>query len=216
MFAMFLYITLYIQNTLGFSPQETGLRFLPLTVVSFFVAPAAGRISRTVPVRVLFGVGMSLVGLGLLLMSGIDGDSKWTALLPGFILAGAGIGMVNPSLAQAAVGVVPPQRSGMASGINSTFRQVGIATGIAALGAVFQELLTSKIPNAPGELLATGNPSLVHGISRHTYLADYTDALSELFLIAAIVAFVSAVLSFALTRQSDFIVHGAPEAAPAG
>jgi EmrB/QacA subfamily drug resistance transporter len=216
MFAMFLYITLYIQNTLGFSPQETGLRFLPLTVVSFFVAPAAGRVSRNVPVRFLFGLGMTLVAGGLLWMSGIDADSEWTDLLPGFILAGAGIGMVNPSLAQAAVGVVPPQRSGMASGINSTFRQVGIATGIAGLGAVFQGLLTSKIAHVPGEVLATGNPDLVRGVPRHTYLVAYSDALSTLFVIAAITAFVAAVLSLALTRQSDFIGHGAPEAAPAG
>jgi EmrB/QacA subfamily drug resistance transporter len=212
MFSMFLYITLYIQNTLGFSPQETGLRFLPLTVVSFFVAPAAGRISRTVPVRVLFGVGMTLVGVGLLLMSGIDADSKWTALLPGFVLAGAGVGMVNPSLAQAAVGVVTPQRSGMASGINSTFRQVGIATGIAALGAVFQGLLTSKIARVPGDVLATGYPNLVRGVPRHEYLAAYSDALSTLFLITAIVAFVCGALALALTRQSDFIVHGTPQA----
>jgi EmrB/QacA subfamily drug resistance transporter len=216
MFAMFLYITLYIQNSLALSPQQTGLRFLPLTVVSFFVAPAAGRVSRTVPVRFLFGGGMALVGLGLLLMSGIDADSKWTALLPGFLLAGAGIGMVNPSLAQAAVGVVPPQRSGMASGINSTFRQVGIATGIAGFGAVFQEILTNKIPNVPGEVLASGNPHVVRGLSPHAYLTAYTDALSTLFVIAAVIAFVSAVLSLALTRQSDFIVHGAPEAAAAG
>jgi EmrB/QacA subfamily drug resistance transporter len=216
MFAMFLYITLYIQNSLGLSPQQTGLRFLPLTVVSFFVAPAAGRVSRTVPVRFLFGLGMTLVAGGLLWMSGIDAGSKWTALLPGFILAGAGIGMVNPSLAQAAVGVVPPQRSGMASGINSTFRQVGIATGIAGLGAIFQGILTSKIAHVPGELLATGNPDLVRGVSHHAYLVAYTDALSTLFLIAAITAFVAAVLSLALTRQSDFIVHGAAEAAPAG
>jgi hypothetical protein len=165
---------------------------------------------------VLFGLGMTLVGLGLLLMSGIDADSKWTALLPGFLLAGAGIGMVNPSLAQAAVGVVPPQRSGMASGINSTFRQVGIATGIAGLGAIFQGLLTSKIAHVPGEVLATGNPNLVRGVPHHAYLAAYSDALSELFVITAIVAFVAGALSFALTRQSDFIVHGAPEAAPAG
>jgi EmrB/QacA subfamily drug resistance transporter len=216
MFAMFLYITLYVQNSLGLSPQATGIRFLPLTVVSFFVAPAAGRVSRTVPVRVLFGVGMALVGTGLLLMSNIDANSKWTALLPGFIVAGAGIGMVNPSLAQAAVGVVPPQRSGMASGINSTFRQVGIATGIAGLGAVFQGILTNKIPHVPGEVLATGNPHLVRGLAPHAFLADYTDALSTLFVIAAVIAFVAGALSLALTRQSDFVAHGAPEAAAAG
>jgi EmrB/QacA subfamily drug resistance transporter len=216
MFAMFLYITLYIQNTLGYTPQQTGLRFLPLTVVSFVVAPLAGRISRTVPLRVLFGVGMALVGTGLLLMSRIDASSDWTALLPGFILAGAGIGMVNPSLAQAAVGVVPPQRAGMASGINSTFRQVGIATGIAGLGAIFQGLLTNKIPHVPAEVLATGNPNFVRGVPAHEYVAAYAASLSDLFVIAAVVAFVSGILAFALTRQSDFVAHAAsPEAAPA-
>jgi EmrB/QacA subfamily drug resistance transporter len=216
MFAMFLYITLYIQNTLGYSPQQTGLRFLPLTVVSFVVAPLAGRVSRTVPLRVLFGLGMTLVGAGLLLMSSIDANSDWTALLPGFILAGAGIGMVNPSLAQAAVGVVPPQRAGMASGINSTFRQVGIATGIAGLGAVFQGLLTNKIPHVPAEVLATGNPNLVRGVPAHEYVAAYSASLSDLFVIAAVVAFVSGVFAFALTRQRDFVGHAAAEAAPAG
>jgi EmrB/QacA subfamily drug resistance transporter len=215
MFAMFLYITLYVQNSLALSPQQTGLRFLPLTAVSFFVAPAAGRLSRTIPVRALFGVGLTLVAVGLLLMSNIDADSKWTALLPGFLCAGAGIGIVNPSLAQAAVGVVEPQRSGMASGINSTFRQVGIATGIAGLGAVFQALLTNKIPGIPGEVLASGDPRVAHGLSAHAYLAAYTDALSTLFVIAAVIAMVSAVFSFALTRQSDFIVQGVPEPAPA-
>jgi len=149
-------------------------------------------------------------------MSGIDANSSWTALLPGFILAGAGVGMVNPSLAQAAVGVVPPQRSGMASGINSTFRQVGIATGIAAFGAVFQGLLTSKIPRVPGEVLATGNANFVRGVPHQAYLAAYTDSLASLFTIAAIVAFASGALSFALTRQRDFVTHGTPEAAPAG
>jgi EmrB/QacA subfamily drug resistance transporter len=217
MFAMFLYITLYIQNTLGYTPQQTGLRFLPLTVVSFVVAPLAGRASRTVPLRVLFGLGMALVGVGLLLMSNIDADSDWTALLPGFILAGAGVGMVNPSLAQAAVGVVAPQRAGMASGINSTFRQVGIATGIAGLGAVFQGLLTDKIPNVPAEVLATGNPNFVRGVPAHEYVAAYSASLSDLFVIAAVVAFVSGALAFALTRQRDFVAHAASaEAAPAG
>jgi hypothetical protein len=158
------------------------------------------------------------VGGGLLLMSNVDADSDWTVLLPGFILAGAGIGMVNPSLAQAAVGVVPPQRAGMASGINSTFRQVGIATGIAGFGAIFQGLLANKIPHVPAELLATGNPNLVaRAVPPHEYVAAYSASLSDLFVIGAIVAFVSGALAFALTRQSDFVAHPASaEAAPAG
>ena len=77
-------------------------------------------------------------------MSGVDPGDDWTALLAGFLVAGGGIGLTNPALATAAIGVVEPRRSGMASGINSTFRQVGIATGIAAWGAIFQHVVADE------------------------------------------------------------------------
>src|SRR5579859_8033832 len=144
MFAMFLYLTLYIQDVLGFEPLQAGLRFLPITVISFVVAPISGRLSVRVPVRALLGIGLLLVSGGLLAMTAVDAGSGWATLIPGFVLAGAGIGMINPPLASTAVGVVHHSRSGMASGINNTFRQVGIATGIAGLGAVFQHAVTSK------------------------------------------------------------------------
>src|SRR5436305_752174 len=145
MFAMFLYLTLYMQTILGLSPLQTGLRFLPTTVVMFFVSAISGNLSARVPVRLLLGGGLLLVGLGLMLMRGLTVSSTWTALLAGFIVAGVGVGLVNPALAATAIGVVQPQRSGMASGINSTFRQVGIATGIAVLGAIFESQITSKL-----------------------------------------------------------------------
>src|ERR1700733_994004 len=132
-FAMFLYLTLYIQDVLGFGPLQAGLRFLPITLLSFFVAPIAGRLSVRVPIRLLLGGGLLLISVGLGGRTAVDVDSGWTTLIPGFAIAGVGIGLVNPPLASAAIGVVPPERSGMASGINSTFRQVGIATGIAGL-----------------------------------------------------------------------------------
>ena len=89
------------------------------------------------PIRLLIGPGLIIVGVGLLLMRGLNAGSSWTHLIPGMIVGGLGIGLVNPPLASTAVGVVAPQRAGMASGINSTFRQVGIATGIALLGTLF-------------------------------------------------------------------------------
>jgi len=95
MFAMFLYLTLYIQSVLGYSPLEAGLRFLPITLLSFAVAPVAGKLSERLPVRGFLGGGLALVGVGLLLMAGLRADSEWTALLAGFVLAGAGIGMVT-------------------------------------------------------------------------------------------------------------------------
>ena len=130
MFAMFLYLTLYIQDVLEFSPLEAGVRFLPITLLSFLAA----NLSNRIPVRVLMGTGLVLVGVGLLLMHGIEAGDEWTGLLPGFAVAGIGIGMTNPMIAETALAVVPAARAGMASGINSTFRQVGIATGVQAVG----------------------------------------------------------------------------------
>ena len=131
MFSMFLYLTLYLQGVLDLSPLNAGLRFLPLSLLSFVVGPAAGRLSEVMPVRWLMGGGLLVVSVGLLLMHGVRVGDEWTTLLAGFIVAGIGIGFVNPPLASTAIGVVEQARSGMASGVNTTFRQVGLATGIA-------------------------------------------------------------------------------------
>jgi len=98
MFAMFLYLTIYMQGVLGFSPLEAGLRFLPLTVLSFIASPIAGSLSHRIPIRVLLGVGLATVGVGLLLMHGVSADSTWTTLLAGFLIAGVGIGITNPGI----------------------------------------------------------------------------------------------------------------------
>jgi EmrB/QacA subfamily drug resistance transporter len=222
LFSLFLYLTLYIQNGLGYSPLEAGLRFLPLSLISFVVAPIAGRLSARVPIRALMGSGMVLVGVALLLMRGLTASSSWTALLAGFIISGVGVGLVNAPLASTAVSVVPPQRAGMGSGINSTFRQVGIATGTAGLGALFQHLLSNRaegpFARVPAEALAQGRPPIPGAAAHHTYLALFTDALNDLFLVGAIIAFAGAVGAFALVRQRDFIAsqaaaRAAPEAA---
>jgi MFS family permease len=211
LFSMFLYMTLYIQNALGYSPLQAGLRFLPTTLLSFFVAPIAGKLSARFPVRLMIGGGLGLVGLGLVLMARVDADSAWTVLLPGFIFAGIGVGLVNPPLASTAVGVVPPARAGMGSGINSTFRQIGIATGIAGLGALFQQLLEDKVSGplarVPAEVLATGSPRVAgpSPAAQHAYLEAFTGALNDLFLVAAVVAIVGGVLSAVLIRRRDFI-----------
>jgi len=154
MFALFLYLTLYLQGFLGHDPLEAGLRYLPVTVTNFVVAAATGVLLSRVPARYLIGAGLGITGLGLLLMGGVDAADDWTGLLPGFILAGAGVGLINPAIADVAVSVVPKEQSGMASGINDTFRQVGIAIGIAAWGAIFLGRGASKI-----ETVAAGTPA---------------------------------------------------------
>ena len=220
MFAQFLYLTLYLQNVLGLSPIAAGVRFLPLSLISFVVAPIAGRLSVRIPVKYLLGGGLGVVGVALLLMHGITPSSDWTTLLAGFVVGGIGIGLVNAPLASTAVSVVPPQRAGMASGINSTFRQVGIATGIAALGAILQTKVHSELAGtvaAPYAKAASGG--LVNGGQagpRVTSLLTgaYISGLNEILLVAAIVAFVGGALAFVLVRQRDFVANtgAVPEA----
>jgi EmrB/QacA subfamily drug resistance transporter len=235
MFAMFLYLTLFIQTLLGYSPLQTGLRFLPFTVVSFFVAAGTGNLSSRLPLRVLLFVGLAMTGGGLLLMGGLTASSGWTALLAGSIVAGAGVGLVNPSLASAAIGVVPPQRSGMASGINNTFRQVGIATGIAVLGALFEGRITSKLTPKLAHTPAAGHaaqiahavaaggtqqvlhsvPARVHAEASAAIHVAFTSAMNEILVVGAVIALVGAVFAMVLVRRQDFATYGAPEAAAA-
>jgi EmrB/QacA subfamily drug resistance transporter len=198
MFAQFLYLTLYLQNVLGYSPIEAGLRFLPLSVTSFVVAPIAGRLSNRVPIRYLLGAGMACVTIALYLMYGVTESSSWTTLLSGFILGGIGIGLVNPPLATTAVSVVPPQRAGMAAGVNNTFRQVGIATGVAGLGAIFQSALDPRYAQA-----------IMGGVVRtEAARAEFVSGLNDILLVATFVALAGTVCALLLVRQRDFVQSG--------
>jgi len=227
MFSMFLYLTLYIQDVLGYGPLAAGVRFLPITLLSFFVAPISGRLSVRVPIRLLLGAGLLLVSAGLLTMTAVDASSGWTVLVPGFLLAGAGIGLINPPLASTAVGVVHHSRSGMASGINNTFRQVGIATGVAGLGAVFQHQVVSKTQAALSSahvstsaahgkldtLLVSGGvrpfaqalPKPLGNALLGAYRIGFTGALTDILLIAVVVSFTGAIFALVLVRKRDFV-----------
>jgi EmrB/QacA subfamily drug resistance transporter len=231
LFSMLLYITLYLQNILGYSPFQAGLRFLPLTLLVLLVAPIAGRLSERVPVRVLLGVGLGLVAAGLALMTNVGPSSEWTALLAGFILAGAGSGLVNPALASAAIGTVSEERAGVGSGVNNTARQVGLAAGIAALGAVFQSrvhsVLVSQLAEAAPQLGArreaiaeqasSGDPTHALQSVPAPMRAHAADALHVAFVsgfdrilwIAAAVSLAGAILAFVLVRQRDFVTSPA-------
>ena len=152
-FSLLTFLVIYVQNVLGYSAVDTGVRFLFLSVASFFAAAIAGRLTEKVPVKWLIAPGFFILGLGLLLLLGIRTDSSWTHLIPGLTVCGIGIGLINPPLASTAVGVVPVARSGMASGVNSTFRQVGVATGIAALGSIFSQQVAAAVrPDLAGKV----------------------------------------------------------------
>jgi EmrB/QacA subfamily drug resistance transporter len=235
LYAMLLYLVLYLQDDLGYSALGTGLRLLIMSGVTLVTATAAGRLSSHMPVRWLIGPGLFLVGLGLLLMTGLSGTTTWTHLIPGFIVAGAGSGMVNPPLASTAVGVVAPQRSGMASGVNTTFRQIGIATGIAAYGSIFASSLQHKLDHA-----LAGTPSLqrllpevvtdiqqgdaaraigaVPDQLRAPLIAgihsSFADTLDLLLVVSAVLALAGAASALSLIRSRDMVVAHQPQSTP--
>jgi EmrB/QacA subfamily drug resistance transporter len=190
LFAMLLYFTLYLQEVLGYSALQTGVRLAIITGATLFTAIPAGRLSAHVPVRWLIGPGLLMVGIGLLLMRGLDPSSDWTHLIPGFLVAGLGSGLVNPPLASTAVGVVEPRFAGMASGINSTFRQVGIATSVAALGSI----------------LATHTAGATGALGER---AAFVSGLDVLLLISGLLAIVGGICALVLIRPKDFVVTGA-------
>jgi EmrB/QacA subfamily drug resistance transporter len=234
MFAQFLFLPLYLEDVLHYSAVATGVRFLPLSLLSFVVAPIAGRLSARMPVRFLLSGGLALNGVALLLMWGIALGSSWTTLLAGFLVAGVGIGFVNAPLASTAVSVVEPRRAGMASGINNTFRQIGIATGIAALGAIFQSRITSylaasgKVPSGQVHRLAQAVSSGAMGQvlqavppqarSQAATLAQsaFISGLNGILFVAAFVLFAGAILALALVRRQDFVLSGPAVEAASG
>ena len=225
LFSMLLYLTIYLQDVLSYSPFQTGLRLLVATGGLFIVAGIAGRLSSYVPVRWLIGPGLLIIGIGLLLMRGLTAGSQWTHLVPGLIISGIGAGLVNPPLASTAVGVVPPRQAGMASGMNSTFRQVGIATGIALLGSLFASKVGSAAADAFAKVPGIGphaaqiKASLTNGELSKALLSlppqerrpvafaarsAFTTGLNYILLVAGLIALVSSVLSWALIRTRDF------------
>ncbi len=223
LFALFLYLTLYLQNYLGYSPLQAGLRYLPITLMPFLAAPVAVALMARLQARVVMAIGLAGVGAGLLLMTGLSVHSGWTALLPGFLVAGVGVGLLNPVIADVAVSVVPKERSGMAAGINDTFRQVGVAVGVAAWGAIFLgrgaekiSSLTAGTPAASGghprgliEAASDGRlgsalnavPHAARGVVASATREGFLSGLNAILVIGALLALAGAVLALWLVRE---------------
>jgi EmrB/QacA subfamily drug resistance transporter len=231
-FSLLTYLVIYVQNVLGYSAVGAGVRFLFLSGTAFVAAAVAGRLTETVPAKWLIAPGFPVAGTGLLLIHGIEVDSSWTHLIPGLAVAGFGVGMVNTPLASTAVGVVSVERSGMASGINSTLRQVGIATGIAVLGTIFahqvadgiraglagtpaagqSDGIAAAVTGGQTEAVIQAAPAGVRDQLAAVATSSFVDALNHITLIGACVAFAAAALCFVLIRQKDFVQQGGPPA----
>jgi predicted MFS family arabinose efflux permease len=213
LYPLFLFLAVYFQDVLGATPTETGLRLLPLTLVLFLVAPISGRYTERLPLRIFLAGGLTLIGCSLLLMHGLTVTSEWTELLPGLVVGGLAIGIISPALAAAMVGVLSVQRSGLASGVNNTFRQLGIAIGIAVLGAIYQHSVSAQVADA---VTGAGSADAARLAGEHRLgeaapqvplagrelveaaHAGAVDGLNTIFLVSALVAFAGAAVAWPL------------------
>jgi EmrB/QacA subfamily drug resistance transporter len=187
-FAVFLYVTLYLQQILGLSAIEAGLVYLPGTLVMLVVSGATAQLGARVPARTMIGAGLGLVAIGMALFTLAGVSSSWTIMLPGLLVALIGTGLFNPAVTNVALSSVPVDQSGVAAGVNDTFRQAGIAVGVAALGALI-----------PAEAaLGGGSPQA------------FVDGMHEALLVGAGLAAIGAIASVLLISKR----YGAAAPAP--
>jgi EmrB/QacA subfamily drug resistance transporter len=188
MFGVFFFVSLFIQNILGYSPIQAGAMFLPMTLLIILVAPIAGRLSDRVGSRWLMGGGMTLVGISLLLYERVTVHSDFWTLLPQMLLGGVGMAMTMSPMTAAAMGAVPVDKAGVGSGVLNSFRQVGGSLGIALMGAIVTSYLH-------------------HPAASPAAAQDYVNGLHAGFAVGAVITFVAAALAIVLVRTRPEVVR---------
>jgi EmrB/QacA subfamily drug resistance transporter len=239
--ALIFFFTIWFQSILGYSAIGTGLRMVPFAAIGLAFGPLAGKLTETVDPRWVLTASLTLATIGALSMIGVDASSSWTTVLPGLILTGTALGLIGPTLASTATGVVPPWRSGMAGGMNTTMRQLGTAAGIAVLGTLLAHEVHSTVNRQlEGSFLASASTKLGGAIAaggtravvaklpaaarpglQQVARESYSSGLSTIFLTAAIVAAIGAVTAFALVRKRHLRIgppggNGPPGGGPPG
>jgi EmrB/QacA subfamily drug resistance transporter len=164
MLAMFFFLALYMQNILGYSALEAGIRFLPSTVVIIFTAPISGRLADRIGPKPLMVAGLSLVAIALYIQSTVTATSSYSDLLVAFMIMGLGMGLTMSPMSTAAMNAVTPDKAGVASGILSMSRMVGGTFGVAAIGALFQSLSRGRLNDHLAGLHLTA--------AQHAHIAD--------------------------------------------
>jgi len=178
MFGVFFFVSLYIQNILGYSPTKAGAAFLPMTILIILLAPIAGKQSDRIGSRWLMGGGMTVLGISLLLYQRVGLHSTFWTLLPAMVLGGVGMAFTMSPMTSAAMGAVPIDKAGVGSGVLNSFRQVGGSLGIALMGAILA--------------------SYVHPGDRSPQ--DFVDGLHAALFTSALIAFGAAVVAVVMVK----------------
>jgi len=186
MFSMFLMLTLYMQQVLGYSAMETGVAYLAVAGTAIIWSGVAAQLVTRVGVKPVLVAGMTFLTAGLIFFTQVSvGGSYVTDLLPGFLLIGVGIGFSFVPITIAALAGVEPAEAGLASGLINTSQQIGGALGIAALSTI----ATSRTDDAVSA--GTAMPSAL------------VDGFTGAFVAGAIIAGIGIVAALTLIRQDE-------------
>ena len=183
MFGVFFFVSLYVQNILGYSPTKAGATFLPMTVLIVLIAPLAGHWSDKVGSRWLMGGGMFLLGVGSLLWQRIGLHSSYWTLLPPMLIGGVGMALTMSPMTSAAMQSVPTDKAGVGSGVLNSFRQVGGSLGIALMGAILASYAVAG---------ATGVEAAQH----------FVDGLHAALITSACIAFAASIVAVLLVHAA--------------
>jgi EmrB/QacA subfamily drug resistance transporter len=148
MFGVFFYVSLYVQQILGYSPTQAGASFLPWTLLIILLAPQAGRLSDKLGSRGLVGVGMTLLAGSLFLFSQMGAHESFWGLVPAMVLGGVGMAAIMSPVTSTAMASVPPDKAGVGSAVLNSMRQVGGSLGIAVMGAIVAASITTTTVTA--------------------------------------------------------------------
>jgi EmrB/QacA subfamily drug resistance transporter len=182
MFGVFFFVSLYMQNVLGYSPIKAGATFLPMTLLIVLVSPAAGKFADKIGSRWLVAAGMILVSGSLVVYSRLGVDSGFWDIFPALILGGFGMSMAMTPTTAAAMGSVPVDKAGVGSAVLNSMRQIGGSLGIAVMGAIVAYYATAPLITAQGR-------------------AEYVDGMHHALEVAAGIAFAAALLAIATIRK---------------
>jgi EmrB/QacA subfamily drug resistance transporter len=211
-FACLAFTSVWLQAELGLGPVRAGLALLPMAATSFVASAASARLLHRVSPRLTIGIGLLLIGTGSGLQAVLDASSSWTALVPGLVVGGLGVGIAIPTLSSAAMAAAPHERGGMAGGAFNTFRQLGYALGIAVLGVVLrsriEHVLTGHVPDAHAMAGAASGGRAPHVAIVGSAVAS---GLNAVYAVSAALGLVGGVIVLVLVRPP----RGVPDPAPA-
>jgi EmrB/QacA subfamily drug resistance transporter len=210
MFGVFFFMSLYIQNIIGYSPTRAGASFLPMTILVILVAPLAGRFSDRIGSRWLMATGMALVAVSLYLFSRVGLHTTYPELLPAMIIGGIGMPMAMSPTTAAAMATVPVDKAGVGAGVLNSFRQVGGSLGIALLGAVMASRSSSFASTAKAAYHAKVHKAAELGIhlpaptaqQKQTIAQEaFVHGLHSALLVSAVIALGAVFVGATLVRK---------------